>query len=155
MLIALTLILWPVAELYVAIKIAEAIGLLLTVILLIAGWPLGTWVLRTQGRAAWRRLAEAIAAGRPPAREVLDGALVLTAGILLIIPGFITDVVAVTLLAPLLRALPRAILLRNLRSRVVVRALRLRTEPPRYDVESTAADVESTATDVEQPQLKP
>ena len=76
MLALLLLVLWPIAELFVAIKVAEAIGVLLTVLLLVAGWPVGSGCLRSEGRAAWRRLSAAIAAGRPPGREVIDGALV-------------------------------------------------------------------------------
>ena len=64
MLALLLLLLWPIAELFVAIKIAEAIGVLLTVVLLIIGWPLGLWLAKTEGRAAWRRLSSAVAAGR-------------------------------------------------------------------------------------------
>src|SRR5579875_3595433 len=94
------LILWPVAEIYVAIKIAEAIGVLLTVLLLLASWPVGSLAVRAQGRAAWRRLGESVAAGKPPGRDVLDGALVLLAGLLLIIPGFITDAIALAVLLP-------------------------------------------------------
>ena len=71
MLAIVLLILWPVAEVYVAIRIAEAIGVLWTLLLLIASWPIGRWAIRTEGRAAWRRLGEAVAAGRSPGREVL------------------------------------------------------------------------------------
>ena len=71
--------LWPIAELFVAIKVAGAIGVLLTV-LLAAGWPVGIVLARTEGRVALRRLGAAISAGRPPGREVLNGALVPSAG---------------------------------------------------------------------------
>ena len=68
MLALLLLILWPIAELFVAIKVAEAIGVLLTVILLLVGWPVGMWLTKAEGRAAWRRLtAAAVAAGPVPA----------------------------------------------------------------------------------------
>lgn len=142
----LLMILWPVAELFVVIKVGEAIGVLLTIALLIATWPIGTWALRSQGRVAWRRLAAAVADGRPPAREVLNGALVLAGGVLLMIPGFITDVIGVCLLAPPTRALMRAVLARNLQSRVVVQATRFGRQP--YDVDSTARDVDK-------PKLRP
>ena len=59
----------------------------------IADSILGALLLRSQGRAAWRRFNEALAAGRVPAREVLDGVLVIFGGALLITPGFITDIV--------------------------------------------------------------
>ncbi len=108
-----------------AIKVAEAIGVLLTVVLLIAGWPLGVWLVRAEGRAAWRRLrAAAIITGRPPGREVLDGALILLGGSLLIVPGFITDVLGLLLLLPPTRWLARIGLVRNFQSRLVLRATR-------------------------------
>ena len=116
------LILWPVAELFVAIEVARAIGVLETIVLLIIGWPLGLWALRTQGGAAWRRLNLALSERRTPTREVLDGTLVLFGGLLLMIPGFITDVLGIALLLPPTRALVRPLLVRNLGSRVVLRA---------------------------------
>jgi len=142
----LLLILWPIAELFVAIKVAEAIGVLLTVVLLIIGWPVGLWLTKAEGRAAWRRLSAATAAGRPPGREVVDGALVLAGGVLLIIPGFITDAVGLILLVPPTRALARGTIVRNFRSRVVVAATGFRRPGSAYDVDSTA-------TDIDQPQL--
>jgi len=81
--ILLFLIGWFAAELFVVIEVAGAIGIGATILLLILSWPLGVWALRTQGRAAWRRLSEAVAAGRSPGREVLDGALILIGGLLL------------------------------------------------------------------------
>ncbi len=63
----------PVAELLVAIKVAQLIGVLNTVLLLIVTWPVGVWAMRTQGRAIWRRFQIAVSSGRQPGREVLDG----------------------------------------------------------------------------------
>jgi UPF0716 protein FxsA len=143
MLLALLLLIaWPIAEVFVAIKVAEAIGVLPMLLLLVASWPAGSWALRSRGRAAWRRLGDAGATGRPPGREVLDGALVLLGGLLLIVPGFITDVFGLVLLLPPTRALTRRLLLRNLHSRLVVRATRFARPRSRYDVDSTATDVE-------------
>ncbi len=143
----LLLILWPIAELFVAIKVAEAIGVLLTVILLLVGWPIGMWLAKAQGRAAWRRLSAAVDAGRPPGREVIDGALVLVGGTLLIIPGFITDVFGLLLLLAPTRAVAGAVVARNFRSRLVVAATRFSRAP------RSAYDVDSTATDLDSPQL--
>jgi UPF0716 protein FxsA len=143
MVVLLLLILWPVAELFVAIKVAEAIGVLLTVLLLIAGWPVGMWLVRTEGRSAWKRLSAAIAASRPPGREVLNGALVLIGGGLLIVPGFITDLLGLLLLLPPTRSLARAGIVRNFQSRLVVRAARFQGAPASaYDVDSTASDID-------------
>jgi UPF0716 protein FxsA len=147
MVAVLLLILWPIAELFVAIKVAEAIGVLLTVVLLLAGWPVGMWLARSQGRAAWRRLSAAVAAGRPPGREAVDGALVLAGAILLIVPGFITDGVGLLLLLAPTRAVARGALTRHFQSRMVVAGVRgirfSRTPRSAYDVDSTATDVDS------------
>ncbi len=138
----LLLIAWPIAEVYVAIQIADAIGVVAMLLLLIASWPIGTWALRSRGRAAWRRLGDAAALGRPPGREVLDGALILLGGLLLLVPGFITDALGLVLLLPPTRALMRGTLVRNLQSRLVVRAARFTRRPETYDVDSTATDID-------------
>lgn len=142
----LLLIAWPIAELYVVIRVAEAIGFLYTLLLLIAAWPIGWWVVRSQGRAAWRRLQAAVAQGRSPTKEVLDGALVILGGALLIVPGFISDALGLLLLLPPTRALMRVGARRNLHSRFVVRAVGATGQP--YDVDSTAKDID-------QPRLQP
>lgn len=142
MLVLLLLILWPVAELFVAIEVASAIGVLATVLLLIISWPLGVWLVRTEGRAAWRRLQAAVAAGRMPTREVVEGALVLVGGALLIVPGFITDVLGLLLLLPPTRWLAGIGIQRNFRSRLVVRATRFDRPGSDYDVDSTASDID-------------
>jgi UPF0716 protein FxsA len=144
MLFLLLLICWPIAEIFVAIEAAQAIGVLLTVLLLVISWPLGVWLVRAEGRAAWRRLSAAVSAGRPPAREVLDGALVMAGGALLIVPGFITDVLGLLLLLPPTRSLARRGIVRNFHSRLVVRATRFSGRPSPYDVDSTATDINST-----------
>jgi UPF0716 protein FxsA len=145
MFVLLLLIIWPIAELFVAIEVAQAIGVLLTVLLLIVSWPLGVWLVRAEGRAAWRRLSVAVSAGRPPAREVIDGALVLAGGALLIVPGFITDVVGLLLLAPPTRMLARTGIVRNFQSRLVVQATRFSRPGTAHDVDSTARDIDPPA----------
>ena len=143
MLFLLLFVLWPVAELFVAIKVAEAIGVLLTILLLLASWPVGSWLLRSTGRHAWQRLSAAVTAGSPPARPVIDGALGLVGGVLFLVPGFITDVLGVALLLSPIRALARRAIERNFRSRLMVRATRFSGPPPStYDVDSTARDVD-------------
>ena len=142
MLLVLLLICWPVAELFVAIKVAEAIGVLPTVLLLIVSWPAGVWAVRSHGRAAWERLSVAVSAGRTPAKEVLDGVLVLLGGAFLIIPGFITDVIGICLLIGPIRALTRRAFAANLRSRFVVQATRFTNRGSSYDVDSTAHDID-------------
>ena len=87
----------PIAELYVIIQVGQAIGALPTIAILLADSIIGAMLWRSQGRTAWRRFNEALAAGRVPAREVLDGVLVVFGGAFLITPGFLTDIVGIVL----------------------------------------------------------
>ena len=119
--LVLIFIVLPIAELYVIIKVGEAIGVLPTIALLILDSFLGAALLRSQGRAAWRRFNEALAAGRIPTREVFDGAMVILGGAFLITPGFITDVIGILLLVPPSRALFRGLVARMARRRAAFR----------------------------------
>ena len=122
----------PLAELYVILKVGDAIGPLWTIALLAADSVLGSLLLRAQGRAVWRRFNETMASGRVPHREVIDGVLVIFGGAFLITPGFLTDIVGLVLLLPPTRAVVRRLLARRLGRRLVTR------EP--YDVDGTATE---------------
>src|SRR3954469_20499706 len=74
----------PIAELYVIIQIGQSIGVLPTIALLIIDSILGSMLMRHQGRAAWWRFNRALAEGRVPGREVIDGVLVIFGGALLL-----------------------------------------------------------------------
>jgi UPF0716 protein FxsA len=130
--IGLLFLLVPVAELYVIYKVGDAIGVWQTFALLALDSVLGSLLLRSQGRAVWRRFNEAMAAGRVPHREVIDGVLVIFGGAFLITPGFLTDIVGLALLIPPTRAVVRRLVARALGRRVLTR------EP--YDVEGTASE---------------
>jgi UPF0716 protein FxsA len=138
-------ILVPIAELYVILKVGDAIGAVWTVLILAADSVLGSLLLRSQGRAVWRRFNEALAAGRMPHREVIDGVLVIFGGALLITPGFLTDVVGLLLLVPPTRAVIRRVVVARLGQRVAVGVAgragpRMRERD--YDVEGTATEHE-------------
>jgi UPF0716 protein FxsA len=120
----------PIAELFVIIQVGQAIGVWWTIGILIADSILGSVLMRSQGRAAWRRFNEAIRAGRVPAREVVDGALVIFGGALLLTPGFLTDILGLVLLIPPTRAVVRAILLRRFAQRMVASATAPRRNRP-------------------------
>jgi UPF0716 protein FxsA len=144
-LLLLLFIVVPIVELYVILQVGEAIGVVPTVALLIADSVLGSVLMRSQGRTAWRRFNAALAEGRVPHREVLDGALVIFGGALLLTPGFITDVLGLVLLIPPTRALVRHILARRLGHRMVVSVTGPRVRPRQdYDVEGVAVDVDGT-----------
>jgi UPF0716 protein FxsA len=133
----------PIAELYVIIwVVGPALGAPLTILLLIADSVLGSVLMRSQGRAAWRRFNRTLAEGKMPHREVIDGVLVIFGGALLITPGFITDVLGFLLLVPPTRALFRRLLVRRLGRRVIVGGVRRPGDGARqpYDVEGSATE---------------
>ena len=138
--LVLLFIVVPIVEIYVIIQVGQAIGALWTIALLVADSILGSVLMRAQGRAAWRRFNEAIATGRVPAREVLDGVLVIFGGALLLTPGFVTDVFGLTFLLPPTRAVIRRLLVRRFAGR-----FRVSGPPPRgpgFDVDGTAIEVD-------------
>jgi UPF0716 protein FxsA len=137
-LIALFIVL-PLAELYLIYTVGDAIGVIPTLLLLAADSVIGSLLLRSQGRAAWRRLNEALAEGRMPHREVQDGVLVVFGGAFLITPGFITDVIGLLMLLPPTRPLVRRLVMRALTRRVERRMTRPRGD---FDVEGTATEHE-------------
>src|ERR671914_2773609 len=108
----------PLAELYVILKVGDAIGVVWTILLLAADSLLGSLLLRSQGRSAWRRFNAALAEGRMPHREVIDGVMIVFGGAFLITPGFITDVVGLLLLLPPTRPLVRRLVMKALTRRV-------------------------------------
>jgi UPF0716 protein FxsA len=143
----------PLAELYVILKVADdLLGWPLTIALLAADSLLGSWLLRSQGRAVWRRFNDAVRAGRVPHSEVIDGVLVIFGGAFLITPGFITDVIGLVLLIPPTRRVVRRIARRTIERRTVVAvagpaaaraARRRRGGAGDYDVEGTASEVDT------------
>jgi len=100
-------LLTPVIEIYVIIQVGQQIGALPTVVLLLAESALGAWLVKREGRRAWRALRGSLGTGAMPSRELADAALVLVGGTLLLTPGFVTDVVGFFLILPVTRPLAR------------------------------------------------
>jgi UPF0716 protein FxsA len=149
-------VLVPLAELYVIIKVVgPALGAPLTIALLALDSLAGAWLMKSQGRAVWRRFTETMSAGRIPHREIVDGVLVIFGGAFLITPGFITDILGFLLLIPPTRSLFRRGLQRRLEMRVVPgRASRRGRGPePGYGdyVEGTATEHDPTPPAAELP----
>jgi UPF0716 protein FxsA len=118
--LVLLFILVPIAEIYLIIQVGQEIGALWTVILLIADSIIGARLLSWQGRAAWRAFQDAVAAGRMPHREILDGVMIVVGGAFLLTPGFITDVFGLLLLLPPTRAVIRRAVVSSIRRRGAV-----------------------------------
>lgn len=145
----------PIAELYVIVQVGQAIGIWPTLALLLADALLGSFLLKHQGRGAWRRFNEALAQGRFPGREVVDGLLIVVGGTLLLAPGFLTDIAGLILLIPPTRAIVRSILRRFTIGRVTILGMgvpgggsfggRPAPDPQRasrdFDYEATAEEV--------------
>ena len=113
--LALLFLVVPIAELYVIVQVAQGIGIGETILVLVAMSFVGAWLAKQQGLAVLRRLQATVAQGKVPSREIVDGALILFAGALMITPGFLSDCLAILLLLPPFRAVVRAGILRRIR----------------------------------------
>lgn len=117
-LLVLLFIVGPIVELYVIIQVADVIGGWQTVALLLVESILGAWLMKREGRGAIRKIQARLEAHQLPSKEVVDGALIVFAGALMLTPGFLTDILGFLLLIPPTRAVVRAALLRRLRGRL-------------------------------------
>jgi UPF0716 protein FxsA len=109
----LLLIVIPIVELYVFVQVAHAVGFGAALLALILVSVFGAWLVKHEGVGVWRRLQGQLNRREPPGREVLDGLLVLVAGVLIVVPGFVTAAVGLLLLLPPIRAAMRALLARR------------------------------------------
>ena len=113
--LALVFLVVPIAELYVIVQVAGGIGIPETILLLIGISFVGAWLARVAGLGVLNRLQRTVRAGKVPSAELVDGALVLFAGALMITPGFLSDCLAILLLLPPTRAVFRGVVLRRIR----------------------------------------
>lgn len=95
----------PALELFLLIKVGTYIGALNTISIIILTGVTGAALARYQGFIVISRIQNELAKGNLPNSELFDGALILAGGILLLTPGFITDILGLVLLFPLTRAL--------------------------------------------------
>ncbi|MCU1352441.1 MAG: FxsA cytoplasmic rane protein [Acidimicrobiales bacterium] len=116
LLLGLLILVVPIAELYVIIQVAHVIGGWQTIAVLIIESFVAAWLLKRQGRGALIKISRAVEEGRVPGKELIDGFLVVMATVLMMTPGFLTDIVGFFLLIPPTRALVRAGLVRRFRS---------------------------------------
>ena len=142
----------PLVEVFVFIEVGEAIGWLLAVVLLLGTSLLGVHLVRVQGRTAMQRVSRAVSERSAPAGASIDGALGLLGALLLVLPGFVTDVLGVLLLLPPTRAQVRRWLSRHYAGRVVRFVAATGRFAPR-DGGRPEADFESTAIDDDLDQL--
>lgn len=94
----------PVIELYLLIQVGSVIGVLPTIIVVILTAVIGAALVRQQGFATWQRLQSNMAQGIMPAQDLLEGLILLLGGLLLLTPGFFTDMLGFACLMPRVRA---------------------------------------------------
>jgi len=96
----------PLIEIYVLIEVGSALGAVATIGLLMVMAIAGTLLLRLQGLQTMARVREALARGELPASTLIEGFILAVAGVLLVVPGFATDILAfICLMPPARRAL--------------------------------------------------
>lgn len=103
----------PIVEIAVLLQVGELIGGLNTLALIILTALVGAFMVKQQGLQNWLTMQRKMARGQMPGEEMASGLLIFLAGMLLITPGFVTDVVGLLLLAPPSRkAIARSLLKR-------------------------------------------
>ena len=101
---AFGLILLPIIEIAIFIKVGQTIGLFPTLGLIIGAALLGGLLLRMQGLSVLAQLRSNVNAGRMPARTIADTMMIGVAALLLVLPGFLSDFAALALLLPPVRS---------------------------------------------------
>jgi UPF0716 protein FxsA len=134
LLLVLLFIVVPLAELAVIIYVGSNIGYPETIALLLVVSIVGAWLVKRAGVGVLGRIREQWDRGVMPTTDLLDGALILIAGTMLLLPGFLTDIVALVLLLPLTRAGVRGVLRRHFVGKIAVRNYTVRrpTDRPEW-----------------------
>jgi len=139
---AVVILLYLVVEVAAIWAVASLVGALWTIVLLIGGAVAGSWLARREGGKAIRALLDAARSGRSGHQEITDGMLVTLGGLLIFLPGFVTDVLGLLVLLPPTRTVLRKAWLRRMARTGRVRSHRTvvidgevveSTEAPRSD----------------------
>lgn len=111
----------PIVEITLLVKIGSQVGVIPTLLLVIGTGIAGAWLARWQGVRVLARIQHRLARGQMPNDELIDGALVLVAGVLLVTPGVLTDVMGLVLLIPPCRSVVKRLVAAWARKHVQVR----------------------------------
>lgn len=103
----------PLLELAILIQVGQQIGVGPTILLLIAMSIAGGILAKREGLAVWTRFRATLARGEVPSTELVDGVLVLFGAALLLTPGFLTDLLGISLLIPASRAAVRRVVMKS------------------------------------------
>lgn len=141
-LIAFSFLLLPLVEIALFVVVGRAIGLLPTLALVIVAAIAGGLLLRQQGLGVINRLRSNVSAGTIPGRTMFDGLLIGIAAVFLVLPGFLSDVVALALLVPAVRGWIFSALAGR------VRVVETTTSYRRHGEPTTEQDIEIKAIDL-------
>tara|TARA_B100000073_G_scaffold141673_1_gene116594 strand:- start:15562 stop:16035 length:474 start_codon:yes stop_codon:yes gene_type:complete len=108
----------PLIEVWILLQIADLAGLLNTIGLLILTSIIGALLVRREGISVFRKAKNEITQGQMPEKQILDGFLILLGGVLMLTPGFFTDIIGFLLLFPPTRLLLRTVVIKRLNSRI-------------------------------------
>ena len=108
----------PVAEIYVLIEVGSVIGSLNTVAIILLTAVVGGYLARTEGMRTYQQIQTHLQRGVIPRNEIVDALLIFAAGIVLLTPGFITDVAGLAILFPPTRVPIREFLKRRFKNRM-------------------------------------
>jgi UPF0716 protein FxsA len=137
----------PVLELMLLIEVGAQVGAMNTIALCLVTGFIGASLARSQGAGVLRRMQGTVQQGGLPAREIVDGVLILVAGVVLLTPGFVTDALGILLLLPPSRAVIRVVAMRWIEAKLAQGTWQVQGGPGRYQAHwsggSTQASRES------------
>ncbi|MGI2258910.1 FxsA family protein [Shewanella sp. GXUN23E] len=115
----LIFVLVPVVELSVLIRVGEVLGTWTTIGLCLFTALVGASLVRSQGLSTLMQAQQKLARGESPGQEVIEGMMLAMAGIMLVIPGFVTDFIGLLLLTPFTRGPIARFILKRAQLRMV------------------------------------
>jgi UPF0716 protein FxsA len=109
-LLAVLLVAIPILEVWLLVQVGQSLGLIPTVLILLVEAIVGLLLMRHEGSRAWKALNDAFTKGKVPTGELADAALILVGGVLLLLPGFLTDVIGFLFLLRWTRPIARKLI---------------------------------------------
>jgi len=131
----------PLVELAILLQVAQVIGLVPTIALVVTTGVAGAALARHQGLRAFLAVQQELASSRLPGRSLLDGLSILVGGAFLLTPGILTDIAGFSLLVPLTRRWLQGAVKRRLERRIREGAVEFRVFSPGGEAESQRGEV--------------